>query len=178
MLAQSPKDPTVMAEAGKWTFDPAMVSPFAGKPQNLKSGLNVWQENRIWHVVWIGPAQGVTGDSIQKKVSPVVRMKYVDANVSFDGGSTPVDAVEQLNYVGSLELHGMSIPAYDRLSQWEIHDDTISIAFETESAFILDISSVEKVIAIFIVVLRDVLLDRLCRNRIRLELFISIQNIS
>lgn len=143
MLAQSPKDPTVMAEAGKWTFDPAMVSPFAGKPQNFKEGLNVWQENRVWHVVWIGSAQGVV-DSAQRTVSPVVRMKYVDANVAFDGSSTPMDAEEQLNNVGALELQGISIPAYNKVSQWNIHDDSISISFETDSAFILDISSIEK----------------------------------
>lgn len=143
LLVQSPRNPDIMAEAQKWTADPAMVSPFAGKPQNFKEGLNIWQENRSWNIVWVGAATGAS-DSSGIRVQPSIRLKYVDSNVVLDKVTDPVDRSDSLKYVGAIELQGIYIPAYDRVSQWTIHGDMHFISFETDSAFILDVSSVDK----------------------------------
>lgn len=144
ILAQSPQNPNIMAEAGKWTFDPAIVSPFAGKPQILQNGLNVWYDDkdRHWNVVWIGNVQGLGKDSAGR-LPPALRLKYVSNNVVFDSKVKAADMEDSLNYVNSMELQGISIPAYDHVSKWDLDGSTLSISFVTDSAFIVDVSLVD-----------------------------------
>jgi len=144
ILAQSPKNPNIMAEAGKWTFDPAIVSPFAGKPQTLQNGLNIWYDDNDhqWNVVWVGDVKGIGNDSVGH-LPPSLRLKYVKDNVVFDSKATAADMEDTLNYVGSMELQGISIPAYDRVSKWNLDGTSLSISFATDSAFIVDVSSVD-----------------------------------
>lgn len=144
ILAQSPQNPNVMAEAGKWTFDPAIVSPFAGKPQTLQNGLNIWYDDNDhqWNVVWVGNVQGIGKDSLGR-LPPVLRLKYVNNNVVFDSKVKAADMEDSLNYVNSMELQGISIPAYDHVSKWNLDGSTLSISFATDSAFIVDVSSLD-----------------------------------
>lgn len=144
MLAQSPQNPNVMAEAGKWTFDPAIVSPFAGKPQTLQNGLNIWYDDNDhqWNMVWVGDVKGLGNDTVGH-LPPVLRLKYVKDNVVFDSRVTAVGMEESLNYVSSMELQGISIPAFDHVSKWNLDESSLSISFATDSAFIVDVSSVD-----------------------------------
>ena len=144
MLAQSPQNPHVMAEAGKWTFDPAIVSPFVGKPQTLQNGLNIWYDDNDhqWNVVWVGDVKGIGNDSVGH-LPPALRLKYVKNNVVFDSKVTAAGIEDSLNYVSSMELQGISIPAYDRVSKWNLDGGSLTISFATDSAFIVDVSSVD-----------------------------------
>lgn len=144
ILAQSPKNPNIMAEAGKWMFDPAIVSPFAGKPQTLQRGLNIWYDDmdHQWNVVWVGDVQGI-GNDTAGRLAPALRLKYVNDNVVFDSKVKAADMEDPLNYVNSMELQGISVPAYDHVSKWNLDGSTLSISFATDSAFIVDVSSVD-----------------------------------
>ncbi len=135
--AQSPRNEKVMAEALRMPFDPAKVSTFAGgEPGVLKNGLNIWQEDRLWNIVWIGSVQDTNS-------SPTLRLKYVADNVVFNDSSAAFDRENTLNYVAPLSLQGISVPAYNKVDEWNIDGDTIRLQFYTDSAFIVDLSTVK-----------------------------------
>ena len=134
---QSPQDPSMMVESEKKTFDPAAVSPFSGKPSSIKNGLNVWQDGELWNVVWVGDVKGLSG------VEPVLSLKYQSGSTFFVDSTGPADIVDEYNLISSIKLPSITIPAYDRVKQWNLMGDSLHIMFKSDSSFILDLSSVD-----------------------------------
>ncbi|WP_407441704.1 hypothetical protein, partial [Fibrobacter sp.] len=155
-----------LREVSKFTFDPAVVSPFDDEPALAKqdSGLYVWQDGRVWNLLWRGRARGVVVDSsvvaakfdktqnyvvpdTAKRLSPKFSIKYKENFVTeignssvFSGGradSTTMDAIK---------LGGIYIPGFDRTLTWDLDSlkgDSLHLKFVTDSAFTVDLSSVD-----------------------------------
>ena len=151
-----------MVEATKFTFDPAVVSPFQGKPANLDSGLYIWQENGLWNVYWVGTPKGTIIDTAYlqqkslglapvpapdtvKRMVPKLTLRYLGSSiVTTDTVFTMADM--DSSAMGSVETGSIVVPAYDRSATWwldSLGGSPLHIQFRTDSSFIVDVSSVE-----------------------------------
>ena len=151
-----------MVEATRFTFDPAVVSPFQGKPANLDSGLYIWQENGLWNVYWVGTPKGTIIDTAYlqqkslglapvpapdtvKRMVPKLTLRYLGSSiVTTDTVFTMADM--DSSAMGSVETGSIVVPAYDRSATWwldSLGGSPLHIQFRTDSSFIVDVSSVE-----------------------------------
>ena len=152
-----------MVEATRFTFDPAVVSPFQDRPAKLDSGLYIWQEgNGEWNVYWAGTPEGTIVDSAYlrqkldgtapvpapgnvKRMVPELTLRYLASSmVTMD--TVFAAAKMDTSAMGSVETGKIVVPAYDRSATWRL--DTLGgsplhIRFRTDSSFTVDISSVE-----------------------------------
>ena len=151
-----------MVEATRFTFDPAVVSPFQGKPANLDSGLYIWQENGLWNVYWVGTPKGTIIDTAYlqqksrgiapvpapdtvKRMVPKLTLRYLGSSIVT---TDTVFAMADMDSsaMGSVETGSIVVPAYDRSATWwldSLGGSPLHIQFRTDSSFIVDVSSVE-----------------------------------
>ena len=158
---------TSAVEASSHTFDPAVVSPFKVIPSSIDSGLYVWQDGGTWHVYWKGSVKGVVIDSAYlaqkrlpgndtlqvppgaKRHPPRLTLRYLADSTD----STPSDslfslAAEDSAAMGSVEVGGTLVPAYDRSATWALDSlggDSLHLVFASGSAFTVDVSTVDSV---------------------------------
>ncbi|MCQ2099429.1 MAG: hypothetical protein MJZ10_03860 [Fibrobacter sp.] len=148
--------------ANEHVFDPAIVSPFKDKPATIDSGLYVWQEDSVWNVVWKGTAKGVIMDSsvlVQKldatkkfapsdtvkRAVPRLALKFVDSTMAIADSFVKKASVDTTE-VPAIDVGGISMPAFDRNVSWRLDSltgDSLHIQFTTDSAFTIDLSSVD-----------------------------------
>lgn len=135
---QSPKDSSVFVPAKNVFFGTVMASPFNGEPPVKKDGLSVWQIGKTWNVFWKGKAE-----SSAEAIEPQLSLKYQKETVRFtdSGLNLPQEDVSvAMPVIGG---ENIEIPAYNASRNWIIEGGEILIQFESDSAFIVDISSVK-----------------------------------
>lgn len=145
---QSPENPQKMVSGLPVTFNPVVVSPFAGKPSVLKDGLNIWRDSeKNWNVVWRGNALGLKDslrdDSNEARLLPTLRLKYQKKNISFDAPSDDASEYDNALNIEAMDVGNIRIPGYDEIALWNLNGSDISVRFKTDSAFTIDLSTVE-----------------------------------
>jgi hypothetical protein len=135
---QSPSNPSLFIPAKNLFFNTVRTSPFNGEPSFKNEGLSVWQTGKTWNIYWKGQAESATDG-----VAPHISLKYQKNYVVFDKMQ---DLPEEDNSVQipAINDEKISIPAYDAIRNWNIGEKEIFVQFESDSAFIIDISSVKK----------------------------------
>ena len=135
---QSPSNPSLFIPAKNLFFNTVRTSPFKGEPSFKNEGLSVWQTGKTWNIYWKGQAESATDG-----VAPHISLKYQKNYVVFDKMQ---DLPEEDNSVQipAINDEKISIPAYDAIRNWNIGEKEIFVQFESDSAFIIDISSVKK----------------------------------
>lgn len=141
---QSPDGSGKMVSGQPLTFEPVEISPFAGKPSLRDSGLSVWQDaDRTWNVFWRGEALGLRDLAGGGRLSPELRIKHVRTGTDFLSKTPAASATDSSVKVPELGIGGTEIPGYDRISSWQIGGNELLIRFRTDSAFTIDLSTVE-----------------------------------
>ena len=138
------------------------VPPFSGEPSAFSDGLHVWQKGDAWTLRWSGTAKGAIADSAVldslrrdstyavpanvKRMAPRLVLRYregtsvvgdIPPRVRRDTVSVPAVTLDSL---------GQVIPAYDSVLEWNLDSldgDTLRISFSSDSAFIVDLSTVQ-----------------------------------
>lgn len=135
---QSPKDSSEFVPAKKVSFESVSASPFDGEPAQKNDGLSVWQSGKIWNVLWKGVA-----NAAQDGMIPRIALKYQKDAVRFvDAGEIFFEEDSSVK-MPSIDVGEFAVPAYDVVRNFEIRTDEVHFQFESDSAFTLDISSVE-----------------------------------
>ena len=145
---QSPENPQKMVSGLPVTFNPVVVSPFAGVPSVLKDGLNIWRDSeKNWNVVWRGNALGLKDSlrdgSNEARLLPTLRLKYQKKNISFDATSDDASEYDNALNIEAMDVGDIRIPGYDEIALWNLNGSDISVRFKTDSAFTIDLSTVE-----------------------------------
>lgn len=136
---QSPNNPSLFVPAKNLFFNTVRTSPFNGEPSSKNEGLSVWQTGKTWYIYWKGPAEPATDG-----VVPHISLKYQKNHVVFDNTQDLPEEDNSVN-IPAINDEKISIPAYDAVRNWNIGESEFLIQFESDSAFIVDISSVKKV---------------------------------
>lgn len=138
------------------------VPPFSGEPSALLDGLHVWQKGGAWTLRWSGTAKGAIADTVVldslrrdsmytvpanvKRMAPRLVLKYREGT-SVVGGVPPRVHRDTVSVPAvSLDSLGLVIPAYDSVLEWNLDSldgDTLRITFNSDSAFIVDLSTVQ-----------------------------------
>lgn len=131
---RSPRDSALFVPAKNVFFDAVSASPFDGEPPVKREGLSVWQNGKTWNVLWKGSAKSAG------EIAPKISLRYVKGSAHF---IKPQDLPAEDSSVNMPAIDGeqISIPAYDAVRNFEIKD-SIHFQFESDSAFIIDISSI------------------------------------
>lgn len=134
LKVRSPRDSALFVPAKNVFFDAVSASPFDGEPPAKREGLSVWQSGKTWNVLWKGPAKSAG------EIAPKISLRYVKGSAHF---IKPQDLPAEDSSVNMPAIDGeqISIPAYDAVRNFEIKD-SLHFQFESDSAFIIDISSV------------------------------------
>lgn len=135
---QSPKDSSVFVPAKNVFFGTVMTSPFNGEPPVKKDGLSVWQTGKTWNVFWKGMAE-----SSAEAIVPQLSLKYQKETVRFAGSESSLPQEDVSVAMPVIGGENIEIPAYNASRNWIIEGREILIQFESDSAFIVDISSVK-----------------------------------
>lgn len=145
---QSPENPKKMVSGLPVTFNPIVVSPFAGKPSILKDGLNIWRDSeKNWNVVWHGNALGLI-DSLHEntntvRLPPILRLKYQKKNTFWDAESDDASEYDSSLNIEAMNVGNIHIPGSDEIASWNLDGTDIFVRFKTDSAFSIDLSTVE-----------------------------------
>ena len=153
---------TALVEAMTYSVPRMSVPPFLGEPDTLSDGLHVWQKGNAWTLRWSGAAKGAIADSAVldslrrdsayavpsnvKRMLPRLVLKYREGT-SVAGGVPPRVRRDTVS-VPAVELDslGLVIPAYDSVLEWNLDSldgDTLRLTFNSDSAFIVDLSTVD-----------------------------------
>ena len=152
-----------LVEAMTYSVPRMSVPPFSGEPSALSDGwLHVWQKGNAWTLRWSGTAKGAIADSAVldslrrdstytvpanvKRMAPRLVLKYREGT-SVVGGVPPRVRRDTVSVPAvSLDSLGLVIPAYDSVLEWNLDSldgDTLRITFYSDSAFIVDMSTVQ-----------------------------------
>lgn len=134
---QSPKDSSVFVPAKNVFFGTVMASPFNGEPPVKKDGLSVWQTGKTWNVFWKGMVE-----SSAEAIVPQLSLKYQKETVRFADSESSLPQEDVSVAMPVIGGENIEIPAYNASRNWIIGGGEILIQFESDSAFIVDISSV------------------------------------
>lgn len=140
---QSPRDPSARVVGMERTFNPMIVSPFAGEKVEKSDGLTIWQDaDATWNLYWKGTANGVEDDTV--KIEPMLVFKYLKDAVSSFGGSAADSLIVLESAIPAVKTENLLIPAYDNIKKWLLGvGKVIHVRFKTDSSFSIDLSSVE-----------------------------------
>ncbi len=153
---------TSLVEAMTYSVPRMSVPPFSGEPSALLNGLHVWQKGDAWTLRWSGTAKGAVADTAVldslrrdstytvpanvKRMVPRLVLKYREGT-SVVGGVPPRARRDTVSAPAvSLDSLGLVIPAYDSVLEWNLDSldgDTLRITFNSDSAFIVDLSTVQ-----------------------------------
>jgi len=153
---------TSLVEAMTYSVPRMSVPPFSGEPSALLDGLHVWQKGGAWTLRWSGTAKGTIADTAVldslrrdstytvpanvKRMVPRLVLKYREGT-SVVGGVPPRARRDTVSAPAvSLDSLGLVIPAYDSVLEWNLDSldgDTLRITFNSDSAFIVDLSTVQ-----------------------------------
>ena len=153
---------TSLVEAMTYSVPRMSVPPFSGEPSGLSDGLHVWQKGGAWTLRWSGTAKGAIADTAVldslrrnstytvpanvKRTAPRLVLKYREGT-SVVGGVPPRARRDTVSAPAvSLDSLGLVIPAYDSVLEWNLDSldgDTLRITFNSDSAFIVDLSTVQ-----------------------------------
>lgn len=153
---------TSLVEAMTYSVPRMSVPPFSGEPSALSYGLHVWQKGNAWTLRWSGTAKGAIADTTVldslrrdstysvpanvKRMAPRLVLKYREG-ASIVGGVPPRVRRDTVSVPAvSLDSLGLVIPAYDSVLEWNLDSldgDTLRITFNSDSAFIVDLSTVQ-----------------------------------
>ncbi|MBQ3714759.1 MAG: hypothetical protein II892_04130 [Fibrobacter sp.] len=153
---------TSLVEAMTYSVPRMSVPPFSGEPSGLLNGLHVWQKGGAWTLRWSGTAKGAIADTAVldslrrdstytvpanvKRMVPRLVLKYREGT-SVVGGVPPRARRDTVSVPAvSLDSLGLVIPAYDNVLEWNLDSldgDTLRITFNSDSAFIVDLSTVQ-----------------------------------
>lgn len=153
---------TSLVEAMTYSVPRMSVPPFSGEPSALSDGLHVWQKGGSWTLRWSGTAKGAIADTAVldslrrdstytvpanvKRMVPRLVLKYREGT-SVVGGVPPRARRDTVSAPAvSLDSLGLVIPAYDSVLEWNLDSldgDTLRITFNSDSAFIVDLSTVQ-----------------------------------
>ena len=153
---------TSLVEAMTYSVPRMSVPPFSGEPASLADGLHVWQKGGAWTLRWSGTAQGAIADTAVldslrrdsaytvpanvKRMAPRLVLKYREGT-SVVGGVPPRVLRDTVSVPAvSLDSLGLVIPAYDSVLEWNLDSldgDTLRVTFYSDSAFIVDLSTVQ-----------------------------------
>ncbi|MBO7061883.1 MAG: hypothetical protein J6W54_12435 [Fibrobacter sp.] len=153
---------TSLVEAMTYSVPRMSVPPFSGEPSALSDGLHVWQKGGAWTLRWSGTAKGAIADTAVldslrrdstytvpanvKRMVPRLVLKYREGT-SVVGGVPPRARRDTVSAPAvSLDSLGLVIPAYDSVLEWNLDSldgDTLRITFNSDSAFIVDLSTVQ-----------------------------------
>ena len=153
---------TSLVEAMTYSVPRMSVPPFSGEPSALLDGLYVWQKGDAWTLRWSGTAKGAIADTAVldslrrdsmytvpanvKRMAPRLVLKYREGT-SVVGGVPPRVHRDTVSVPAvSLDSLGLVIPAYDSVLEWNLDSldgDTLRITFNSDSAFIVDLSTVQ-----------------------------------
>ncbi|WP_295685175.1 LamG-like jellyroll fold domain-containing protein [uncultured Fibrobacter sp.] len=153
---------TSLVEAMTYSVPRMSVPPFSGEPSALSYGLHVWQKGGAWTLRWSGTAKGAIADTAVldslrrdstytvpanvKRMVPRLVLKYREGT-SVVGGVPPRARRDTVSAPAvSLDSLGLVIPAYDSVLEWNLDSldgDTLRITFNSDSAFIVDLSTVQ-----------------------------------
>ncbi len=149
MYVQDPKDTeNLVPGLGTIHIDPLSVSPFIGKPSSFKEGLSIWQSvDGIWNLHWKGKAVGILDSEFvwdsAMTFQPTLRLKYIDKNMTFI--KEQVDNLDSSVNMSRIVLDDIVIPAFNRIGKWNLEEEQeFEIAFSTDSAFTIDLSTVHE----------------------------------
>lgn len=139
---QSPQNPETMVAGMDGSFDPMIVSPFAGEKAEKNNGLTIWQDaDATWNLYWKGHAEGI--QDAAAAMEPALVLKYLDESVS-DFAGLEADSLNNLERgAPSIRVDDVEIPAYNRIKKWMLGGKDVHVKFKTDSSFIVDLSSVE-----------------------------------
>lgn len=138
---QSQNDPSKFVLAESKYFSTVTASPFKGEPSTKKEGLSVWQTGKVWNVYWKGSAE-----SSIEGVAPHISLRYQKAHIDFSKTTAKLPNEDASVVMPAVNTGTFDIPAYDATRDWEIDGSEILIQFETDSAFIVDVSSVKDIV--------------------------------
>ena len=153
---------TSLVEAMTYSVPRMSVPPFSGEPSALLDGLHVWQKGGAWTLRWSGTAKGAIADTAVldslrrdstytvpanvKRMVPRLVLKYREGT-SVVGGVPPRVRRDTVSVPAvSLDSLGLVIPAYDSVLEWNLDSldgDTLRLTFNSDSAFIVDLSTVD-----------------------------------
>lgn len=132
---------SVFVPAKSEYFNPVFVSPFCTKPNFENEGLTVWQDsNDVWNLLWKGNAQGIFDSASNGRLDANLSIKYLNQNVKFLNAK-PNEINDSVN-VPAIKINSTEIPAYNRISKFNLQD-SLFIQIQTNESFVIDLSSVE-----------------------------------
>ncbi|WP_407442804.1 LamG-like jellyroll fold domain-containing protein [Fibrobacter sp.] len=137
---QSPKNPSEYVVGKNAFYKTVSSSPFEGAPNTLKDGLNVWQDKitGLWNVYWKGAAEAASNST-----NPYLVLKYSENALNFATSSDAHGIVEETIPMKPIDLKMYVIPGYDAVQKWMLTGDDVHLQFKTDSAFIVDVSTVD-----------------------------------
>lgn len=139
---QSPLDESKMVSAADLQINPIRISPFEGEPTTKLDGLSVWKNGTVWNIRWTGTANGISNEL--GTLNPTLRVKYLNNNTQILSTSSESDKIDDVLKVNTIDVNGLIIPSYDKVMTWNLNDRDLLIQIQSDSAFTIDLSTVEK----------------------------------
>ena len=137
LKVKSPNDSSLFVPAKNIFFSTVRTSPFYGEPTIKKEGLSVWQNGKKWNIYWKGNAE-----SSIDEILPFISLKYQKESLNFDMLEFLPKEDTSVNML-AINEDQIKIPAYNAVRKWALDDEEIFIQFESDSAFVIDVSSVK-----------------------------------